>query len=151
MSFIFVVKWMNKLKVDPSYLLCTCVRLLTGWVDSSRQMPFAIPMVWAEQKDHSSDCHFCLTEIKGITSKSKNTEKDPEFPSAKRLKRSVACTKSSKNLTYSNYDSDFDEDHGQQDGDNVDSNPIFEASCPSSEPHLLTPGDLNNHDLNFPD
>lgn len=56
-----------------------------------------------------------------------------------------------ENLTFSNYNSDYDQNHGQQERDNVDSNPIFEASCPTSEPHLLTPGDLNNHDLNFPD
>jgi hypothetical protein len=38
-----------------------------------------------------------------------------------------------ENLTFSNYNSDYDEDHGQQEGDNVDSNLIFEASCSSSE------------------
>ena len=137
MSFILGVKWVNKLlKLDPSYVLCTCVRLLTGWINSSRQMPFAIPMVWGEQKDHSSECYFCLTDITWITSKSKHTEKHPDFPSAMKPvphREELPVPNSPENLTFSNYNSDYDEDHGQQEGDNIDSNPIFEASCPSSE------------------
>jgi hypothetical protein len=39
-------------------------------------------------------------------------------------------------LSKDNYDSD--NDHGQQEGDNVDCDPTFEASSFSSEPHLLT-------------
>jgi len=40
-----------------------------------------------------------------------------------------------ENLTYSNYNSDYDEDHVQEEGDNVDNNPVFEPSCPSPETH----------------
>jgi hypothetical protein len=29
-------------------------------------MPFSVPRVWREQKDHSSNCHFCFTNITGI-------------------------------------------------------------------------------------
>jgi hypothetical protein len=46
---------------------------------------------------------------------------------------------------------DSDEDHKQKKRDNVDHNPIFAASYSSSEPRLLTPGNLNNQDLNFPE
>jgi len=51
--------------------------------------------------------------------------------------------KPSENLTFSHDNSDSDEDHGQQEGENVDGDPTFEASCFSSEPHL-TQGDLND-------
>jgi len=46
---------------------------------------------------------------------------------------------------------DSDDEHGQQEGYNVDCNPTFEASCSSSEPQLLTQGDLNDlvRDLNL--
>ncbi|GFX83361.1 hypothetical protein TNCV_908791 [Trichonephila clavipes] len=37
-----------------------------------------------EPKDHSSDCYFCLTNIKGIASKSKHTVMYPDFQSAMR-------------------------------------------------------------------
>ncbi|GFV88867.1 uncharacterized protein TNCV_4609121 [Trichonephila clavipes] len=47
-------------------------------------MPFAIPIIRREPKDHSSDCYFCLTNIKGITSKSKHTVVFPDFQSAMR-------------------------------------------------------------------
>jgi len=36
----------------------------------------------------------------------------------------------------------YDEDHGQQEFDNLDFDPTFEASFFSSEPNLLTQGDL---------
>jgi hypothetical protein len=81
------------------------VRLLTGRVNGLHQMPFAIPMVWREPKDHSSDCYFCLTEIAGITSKSKHTEKYPDFPSAMRPvphRKVLPVQNPPENLTFSN-------------------------------------------------
>jgi hypothetical protein len=47
-------------------------------------------------------------------------------------------------LTFSDDKSDSVDDHGQQEKNNVDCNPKFDASCSSSEPHLLTQGDLND-------
>ena len=47
-------------------------------------MNFAIPMVWREPQDHSSECYFCITQVKGISSKSKHTVKYPKLPSAMR-------------------------------------------------------------------
>jgi len=47
-------------------------------------MNFAIPMVWREPQDHSSDCYFCVTQVKGISNKSKHTVKYPNLPSAVR-------------------------------------------------------------------
>jgi len=48
---------------DKSLALCiscvTCVRLLTGRENGSRQMSFAVPMLWREPKAQSSDCYFC--------------------------------------------------------------------------------------------
>jgi len=48
-----------------------------------------------------------------------------------------------ENLTSSDYNFDFDEDHGRQEGDNVDCDLTFEARCSLSEPHLIQ-GNLNN-------
>ena len=48
-----------------------------------------------------------------------------------------------ENRTFSNDSSDSDEHHGQQEEENVNFFPTFEASCFSCEPHLLTLRGLN--------
>jgi hypothetical protein len=59
--------------------------------------------------------------------------------------------KSPVNLTFSDESSDSYENHGQQEGDSIDCDPTFEASCSSSEPYLLLKGDLSDlvRDLNL--
>jgi hypothetical protein len=42
--------------------------------------------------------------------------------------------KSPANLTFSDENSNSDEDHGQQEGDSIDCDPTFEASCPHLNP-----------------
>lgn len=69
----------------PHICCSSCVTLLTGWLNGKpRHMSFAIPMVWREPKDHITDCYFCMTKISGITSKTRNTVKYPNIPSATR-------------------------------------------------------------------
>jgi hypothetical protein len=55
------------------------------------------------------------------------------------------------NLTFSDDNSDSDKDHEQQEGDSVEYDPTFEASCSSSQLNLLTKGDFNDvvRDLNL--
>lgn len=67
----------------PHICCASCVTSLTSWLNGkSRHMPFAVPMVWREPKDHSTDCYFCIVKINGITSKNKNLVKYPNIPSA---------------------------------------------------------------------
>jgi len=62
----------------------------------------------------------------------------------------LPVSKFSGNLTFSDDNSDPDEDHGQQEGDNVDCDPTFETSGSSSEPSLLTQEHLHLvRDLNL--
>ncbi len=44
-------------------------------------MPVAILMIRTELKNHVSDCYFCVTLIKGITTKSKHTTQNPNLSS----------------------------------------------------------------------
>jgi hypothetical protein len=53
-------------------------------------------------------------------------------------------SKQQENLTFSDDNFEFAEDHGQKEGDNVDRDPIFEAWCSLSEHHLLAQGDLTD-------
>ena len=61
-------------------------RCLCGWLIGTHQsMPFAVLMVWREQKDHLTDWYFCLTKTDGHNSKSKHTTVYPSIPSAQDL------------------------------------------------------------------
>ena len=83
MIIILGVKWVTKINVAPlNACWVTCVRLLTGWINGSRQLQFALPTVWRETKDRLSCSYFRLTNMTGITSKSKHTVKCLYFPSA---------------------------------------------------------------------
>jgi hypothetical protein len=106
-------------------------------------MPFAVPMVWTEPKDHSSDCCFCLTNIKAMISKSKHTIKYPDLPSAMRPvshSEDFPVPQHPENVTFSDDDSDSEV---IQEVENPFHDPNFEVSI-SSEPHLLIQGDLND-------
>ncbi|GFG31131.1 hypothetical protein Cfor_10720, partial [Coptotermes formosanus] len=113
----------------PHICCSTCVKRLTHWAKGSRHMRFAIPMVWREPKDHSSDCYFCTTNIKGISRKSKHTVKYPNLPSAVRPVPHTAEDESE-------HEAHTEVQNGEKD------DPTFEASTSSCEHHLLTQGDL---------
>jgi hypothetical protein len=75
----------------------------------------------------------------------------PDLPSATRpvpQSEEFLVLKPPKNLTFSDNNSDSDEDHVQQ-RDNADCNPTFEASCSLSETHLLTQGGLKGIVVNW--
>jgi hypothetical protein len=62
MCFILRVKRVTKITGGPLIFFCvTCVRLLTGWVNASRQMPCALHMVWRKSQYHSLEWFDCLT------------------------------------------------------------------------------------------
>ena len=62
----------------------TCVRILNGWKNGSRHIAVAVPLVSEQPTDLSSNCYFCLTDISGISSKSKYMVTYPNLPSAMR-------------------------------------------------------------------
>ncbi|KAI6648233.1 hypothetical protein LOD99_12042 [Oopsacas minuta] len=67
----------------PHFCCSKCAIGLSKWLNGSRtSMQFAIPMIWREPRDHYTDCYFCLTDIKGITSKTKKNICYPNLQSA---------------------------------------------------------------------
>lgn len=134
-------------KWAPHICCVTCSRLLTGWANGSRHMSFAVPMVWREPTDHTSNCYFCLTNTTGITNKSKHSLKYPNLPSAIRpvphsqelpIPNPPESVEIEENVSFAE---ELEEKDEAQD-------PSFELS---PEPHLLTQGDLNDlvRDLNL--
>ena len=63
-----------------------CNTQLLRWLGrKKKKMPFGVPMIWREQADHSTDCYFCLTNIKGFSQKNKTKINYPDCRSAMKL------------------------------------------------------------------
>ncbi|UYV83317.1 hypothetical protein LAZ67_23000493 [Cordylochernes scorpioides] len=85
----------------------SCGIFFGRWIKGERLMPFAVPMIWREPEDHSSDCYFCLTKTTGITSKSRHTVEYPDLPSAMRpVPHSDILPVPPENVIFSDDDSD---------------------------------------------
>jgi hypothetical protein len=77
-----------------------------------------------------------LTHTTRITSISKHRVKYPNLPSAHSEELSVP--QPLENLTFSDDNSDSDEDHGQQEGDNVDCDLTLKQVVPHLNQEILT-------------
>lgn len=72
-------------KWAPHIVCKSCAIRLGGWINrKGMTMPFAVPMVWREPSNHSSDCYFCLTPsvASGMNRKKKQKIDYPNIPSA---------------------------------------------------------------------
>lgn len=80
----FGVRLRHQDKPFAPHMCCrTCVKNLLDWRNKKREkMAFGKPMVWREMKDHSGDCYFCLTDLKGINRRNKHNVQYPDVPSA---------------------------------------------------------------------
>ena len=67
----------------PHKVYKQCVESLRMWTKGTREkLAFGIPMVWREQKDHCTDCSFCL--VKTFNKKNKSKIEYLNLPSAVR-------------------------------------------------------------------
>ncbi|XP_076066912.1 uncharacterized protein LOC143040106 [Oratosquilla oratoria] len=67
----------------PHICCVRCTSSLSAWVKGKGTgLMFGVPMVWREPKDHSTDCYFCLTDIKGRNRKGKKSIVYPDLQSA---------------------------------------------------------------------
>lgn len=128
----------------PHYICCTCVKRLTGWANGERNMNFGVPMIWREPKDHSSDCYFCMTQIKGITSKSKHTVQYPNLPSAIRPVPHNAELPVPQPPAHLTVDEDYVLEATAEVQHEEEDDPTYVGSTSTFEPHLITQGELND-------
>lgn len=110
----------------PHYVCKSCVEGLRNWTKGSRKsMPFGIPMIWREPRDHTTDCYFCLTNVAGFSHKNRHKVSYPDLDSAIRpvphsddvpipvfthlssLDATTTESDSSQNLPADDSDSDF--------------------------------------------
>lgn len=69
----------------PHTVCVTCISRLGLWSKGkSKSMPFGIPMVWREQKNHHDDCYFCMVKPLGKNAQSRKFVQYPNIPSAMR-------------------------------------------------------------------
>ena len=74
----------DQAKSFTPHICCkTCVEILRDWRNKKRKsMPFGAPMVWREEKDHVTDCYFCMANLEGINRNNKHHVQYPDDPSA---------------------------------------------------------------------
>ncbi|XP_076337624.1 uncharacterized protein LOC143239890 [Tachypleus tridentatus] len=69
----------------PHFTCEHCKKTLEGWYrgEKKRAMKFAIPRIWCEPTDHSSNCYFCMVDpIKRRTGKNASAIMYPDLPSS---------------------------------------------------------------------
>lgn len=130
----------------PHICCARCAVDLRAWLRGTpKAMPFAVPMVWREQRDHVTDCYFCLTNVSGFSSKNKKAIEYPNLSSAMRPVQhdeSLPVPKAPDTFSLDEADEDAAIDHTGTTAA-TDSDSDFEP-CVSSEPHLITQSELND-------
>jgi hypothetical protein len=131
----------NQNKACAPHVCCTvCYSSLTQWLNGKRlKMPFTVPMVWREPKDHHSDCYFCMTNIAGFTKKNTSRNVYPDCPSAIKpvphdLENPVPIPPSTPEI----------DEHSDEECAAAAVDVPYEPDADENEPHLLSQEDLND-------
>ena len=106
-------------------------------------MGFAVPMIWREQRDHITDCYFCLTKTKGYNQRNRKKILYPNLPSAIRTvlhsyDLPVPIPPPSC-LSELKVESSENSENSSCDIDNT-----FQLTQETTEPHLISQKDLND-------
>lgn len=127
----------------PHTCCASCATSLRAWLKGMRpSMPFAIPMIWREQKDHVTDCYFCMTNVSGYSSKNRKLIEYPNLESAMRPvphDESLPVPNASEVWTLEDEEAMLDEPVQME----AAGDPDFVPST-SSEPHLISQSELND-------
>ncbi|KAL4715739.1 hypothetical protein ACJJTC_006318 [Scirpophaga incertulas] len=66
----------------PHKVCRRCEEDLRLWFKSKKTaFRFGIPMIWREQKNHTTDCYFCSIDVKGLNTKNKKKISYPNLDS----------------------------------------------------------------------
>ncbi|KAI6650030.1 hypothetical protein LOD99_6245 [Oopsacas minuta] len=80
----FKVKLGDQDKSWAPHKVCkSCVELLRSWSKGKeKHLPFGIPMIWIESKNHFDDCYFCMVNVMGCKKSNKHLLNFPNLESA---------------------------------------------------------------------
>lgn len=124
----------------PHICCASCAVNLRAWMRGERaSMPFAVPMIWREPRDHIGDCYFCITNVVGFSSRNKKIIQYPNLLSAIRPvphDNTLPVPIPPKSSSIDDEVIDMVLEHSS------DSDEEFEL--PDSQPHLITQGELND-------
>jgi len=129
----------------PHVCCVKCSSGLYSWFKSGQGLPFGIPMIWREQRDHLSDCYFCAFSLTGIQARGK---KNLPYPSLDSAIRPVAH---SHELPIP-MPPPFLSDSSSQSSSISDAEDLsYEPADLPSAPHIITQSELNDlvRDLNL--
>ena len=142
----------------PKQSCSSCARTLQGWLKGThKSMPFAVPMVWREPRDHVADCYFCLTNITGFSKGMEHKIQYLDFHSARRPVKhddSLPVPVPPESYTLSSVSSDEEpmacDDVAQC--SSTHSDPNYAPVSDTKEPHVISQEELNDlvRDLNLP-
>ena len=110
---------------------------------------FAVPIIWREQRDHITDCYFCLTKTKDYNQKNRKKILYPNLPSAIRpVPRSAGLPVP---ITPPCFPKLKGESSENSENSSCDSDDTFQLSQEATKPHLISQEDLNDlvRDLNL--
>ena len=128
----------------PHICFTVCNSGLTQWLNGKRKaMAFAVPMVWREPQNHTTDCYFCTTNITGFNKKNKHNIVYPDCDSA--LKPVPHDVENPVPVPPSDIDIQTDDDEDNDD-DRVDDagDELYAVESEDKLPHLITQEELND-------
>ena len=66
----------------PHFCCLNCSNRLNKWFAGEKHIVIFVAMVWQEQKDHATDCYFCITNTQGFHQKTRKKILYPSLLSA---------------------------------------------------------------------
>jgi hypothetical protein len=128
-----------------------CATNLKQWLNGKRHaMPFAVPKVWREPRNHTTDCYFCMAPpvSGGITKKKKWTRVYPNIPSAPHAVphgEGISVPEPPKEFTIDSDDEDEGESTSGSPEPPASAEPhVSHGRSSAPQPHILILDELND-------
>ena len=132
-----------------SRIVChNCEEMLRDWTKGKQKgLPFGVPMVWRESRDHVTDFYFCMVNTKSVGKKNRHKISYPNISSA--IQPVPHCEKLPVPV-FSGFYSSADSDDNQREHEGCNNKIVFESESFSddinrlSAPELFSQTELND-------